>query len=44
MVFEPAEDTILALLCEWSGGVTGDMELAGEETSESNEGGVGRCG
>ena len=44
MVLKPAEDTILALPCKWSSGVAGDMELAGEETSESTEGGVGRCG
>jgi len=43
MVFEPAEDTILI----WVGGprlggVAGDIELVGEETSECEAGGVGR--
>lgn len=42
MVLEPAEDTIFALLREASDGVTGDIELAGEETSECKAGGVGR--
>ena len=35
---------ILALLCEWSGGVTKDIELSGEETFKSTAGGVGICG
>jgi hypothetical protein len=42
MVFEPPEETIFALLREVSCGVFGDIELAGDETSESKDGGVGR--
>jgi hypothetical protein len=45
IVFEPADDTILTWPREGSmegGGVAGDIEFVGEETSECDAGGVGR--
>ena len=42
MVLEPADDTIFASLRDGSSGVAGDIELAGEDTSECTAGGVGR--
>jgi hypothetical protein len=39
IVLEPVEDMIFVLLRKRSRGVTGDIELAGEERSECNGGG-----
>jgi len=40
-VLDPVEETILALSPSKFGGVTGDIEFAGEGTFKCDEGGVG---